>query len=431
MSDEQKRTAWILAAIGLLYFVIFIFPNNIGAKDEHMLFVLSTDEHITYPYTLQMVTPGENLAETLYGWIAYQDYHYGYPFYLSSALVILPVRIAFGDGMASHMQLSLLLLRQFINVLPMTLLIYLLVYLQTRFRSRIKSIGLFVFLLSIQGVVRSNMQWWHPDSLAILAVVLTFYFLDKDHLRFGKNFFMAAAACGLAVGVKMVGFFFFLTIGGYILAGLLQRVLPLKKSIVYSLLFILTMAGTIIITNPLLIPERSRSRIFEIQSKIRYETTHGWDDSDEYDTGLAAWHPYLKRWYGQEYYFVLAFLSLAASCFWGERKFLNRMIAGWVIPYGLYLIYFIAVKPDHYWLPIVLPWFSAIFSWIPDNLNEKGKFNIRRWNELKPSLRWTVSLAALSIILITGQFVVNLAGDVALYRSAVMQEELLRLNIHE
>ena len=64
-------------------------------------------------------------------------------------------------------------------------------------------------------------------ALAVLAVVLTIFFLERDRLRFGRFFWLAAVFCGLATAIKLQGVFFFLTIPGYILAGLLKKkILP-------------------------------------------------------------------------------------------------------------------------------------------------------------------------------------------------------------
>jgi len=45
-----------------------------------------------------------------------------------------------------------------------------------------------------------------------LFVVFVFFFLDRDELKFGINFRLAALACGLAVATKVLGLFFFATI---------------------------------------------------------------------------------------------------------------------------------------------------------------------------------------------------------------------------
>ena len=206
MDRTQKRILWLLLAIGAIYFVAFIFPNATGAKTYSMVSVFSPDEHIQYPTPLYMLSGG-SLRHALHKFILYGDYSYGFPFYGSSALVLLPLKLMNALN-SQNVQLALLLLRQLISVLPMILAILLMVYTQTKFRSSLTSIVTFIFLLLIAAVVENDL-WWHADSLTVLFVVLVFFFLDRDELKFGINFQLAAVACGLATGTKVLGLFFF------------------------------------------------------------------------------------------------------------------------------------------------------------------------------------------------------------------------------
>jgi hypothetical protein len=110
--------------------------------------------------------------------IIYGDHIYGYPFYFFSFLVLLTYRLVMGEQFFSQMQTNLLILRQFISILPIILSAGFLTYLQTRFRSVWKTFFLFVFLLSMPAIIPQNIQWWHPDALTILFVVLTFFMVQ-------------------------------------------------------------------------------------------------------------------------------------------------------------------------------------------------------------------------------------------------------------
>jgi len=68
-------------------------------------------------------------------------------------MVLLPLRLILGAGWEAHTPVIVLILRQMINVLPMLAAIWILVWLQTRFKSTLKSISLFLFLAAIPGVV--------------------------------------------------------------------------------------------------------------------------------------------------------------------------------------------------------------------------------------------------------------------------------------
>ncbi|NMB55314.1 MAG: hypothetical protein GYA15_11485, partial [Leptolinea sp.] len=44
----------------------------------------------------------------------------------------------------------------------------------------------------------------------------------------------------------------------------------------------------------------------------------------------------------------------------GRIQGISRQFLAWIIPFSLYVIYTIAVKPDHYWMPVMLPLFAGI-----------------------------------------------------------------------
>jgi len=428
--ENQKKNFRIIALLGVLYFILLAVPNARNAVDEHMLFVLSQDENIQYPYVLKMVTPDGSIIETLSQFVAYQHYFYGYPFYFLSALVLLPARILFGDQMAAHTQLNLFLLRQFVNVLPMTFSIIILVYLQTRFRSRWRSLVLFVFLAFIPVIFRSNINWWHPDSLAVLFLVLTLFFLDRDRLKFGNHFFLAAVCAGLTVGTKVFGFFFFTVIGGYLAIGLIKNILDIRKAIRAALIFILLMVAAIIVSNPMLLHKTSRQRIFETQAKQSYEVTHGWDkpeEADQYRKGIGAWLPYLEKGYGPVYFLGFVLLSMLVGCIWGEQTIFNRLALGWVLTYGAYLFAAVAIKNDHYWLPVMVPLFSGVLNLSDVRYKNEWLTPLKNPKTAELISRLIVAVVIVSVVL---QLAVNITSDVAFYNNAMIAEFLLMHNIN-
>ncbi len=127
-TNRQKTTGFLMFAVGLLYFGAFVLPNSYGASTDEILVDSSTDEFVTYPNVVRILTPGKTFNETRANLFLYEDYHYGYPFYALSALAVLPSRLIYGIRFTDHMQLNLLLLRQIISVLPMILAAGLLVF---------------------------------------------------------------------------------------------------------------------------------------------------------------------------------------------------------------------------------------------------------------------------------------------------------------
>jgi hypothetical protein len=428
MTSSQKKITLVVAVIGLLYFSLFYFPNHLGAETQSMFEATSIDEPITYPYVLRMLQDPASLKELFVRWVVYGDYHYGWIFYLWSALVILPTKIFYGMGFINHLQLNLLLLRQFVSVLPMVLAISGLVYLQTRFKSWIKTLLLLVFLLTIRSVFRINIQFWHPDSLSILALVITLFFLDRDHLRFGRNFYFAAAACGVAIGIKLAGTFFFLTIATYLLAGYIKHILDLKKMLIKGAVFIMIMLGSLFITNPFLYNQGAREDLIKIQTYKSQQLSSALDYPQEYSINYTKspyyWDWTLRTWFSTWPFLTFLFISLLIGCFWGPNKFLNRLILTFIVPYTLYVFYFVAPKPDTYMLPAMIPLFSSMLA-LPDAIKEILAKKVA-WRPSKTKAIMTLVTLAVYVLL-AGQVVSNItrfySGNYPQYTTALNIEE--------
>jgi Gpi18-like mannosyltransferase len=219
----------------------------------------------------------------------------------------------------------------------------------------------FLFLSTIPGIVRQNIWWWHPDALTILSIALTFLFLARDHQRFGKQFFIAAFFCGLAVSIKSVGIFFAPVIAYLLITELIQKKISLRKAILSGFGFIAIMIATVFISNPLLFIETARERIIQVHIDHNYFFTHGWADDDPYGVGWEAWKPVLNGWYAPTAFLIFAVFAQLLNSIKGRTQEISRLFVCWVIPFSLYIIYVIAVKPDHYWMPVMLPLFAGVF----------------------------------------------------------------------
>jgi 4-amino-4-deoxy-L-arabinose transferase-like glycosyltransferase len=264
----------------------------------------------------------------------------------------------------------LLLLRQFISVLPMILAALIMVYLATRFRKLIVAAGLFILILSLPGVVRNNHNFWHPDALNLLFIVLTLYFLDRDRMCFGRNFYLAAIACGLSAATRLYGFFFFLAIAGYLAAGWIKHVLRLRQLAGRAAVFALVMAATILLSNPFLFDSGARANLVRIMRDKNVELSSGYNDPDPeqvYRTGWDAWLPYFEQSYASNLFSVFLLVSAAAGAAAGNppdrpQRVFNAILLAWVLVVTGYLVYFVSVKSTHYMLPLFVPLYAAAFS---------------------------------------------------------------------
>jgi len=357
---NKKRVIFVLLFLSILYFLVFIYPNNTGAKTVEMISVFEPDEFAQYPHAIRMLEfKGISLRHKIWHFVAYQHYYYGFPFYALSVLALLPVKFLSG---INNVQLNMAVLRQFVSVLPMITTFWLLVYIQTKFEKFWKSIILFIFLLSIPIVIKNNL-WWHPDSLAILFCVLVIFFLSRDQYRFGANFNFAAIAVGLAIGTKNFGWFFFLTIFVYLFLGYKNENIQFQKILTKSVVFIILMISVVIISNPALIHPEERMRYLMIQKAQSAAMSFGWDVA--YQKGPGSWFSIISEYYGHWLTLLLILLGIGIGLYKKETRLTNILILTWVFPMLIYILFFVATKPKHLLMPIALPFFSSLVNFIP------------------------------------------------------------------
>ncbi len=365
LEPVQRKTALILFAIAAVYFGFFAWVNwNGNTADPDVFYRAGGDEVVIYPVAVTMVMPGDTFASNVYHFVIHEEYHYGYPYFYLNGLILFGSRLVFGPGFANHTQVNLFLLRQLVSVLPMILACLVFTYIVTRFKKWWFAAGMFVVLLLIPGVVRYNQRFWHPDALMVLFVALTFYYLDRDRQRFGRDFYYAAVMCALAAAVKLYGFFFFLAIAVYLIAGLIRKILTLKKMVLAGFAFVLVMGMALLMSSPFLLVPSARQTMVTIMNGKTAEMESGYADSsteDIYHTGLDAWMPFFALHYTQPYFFYFLFGVLALGSFLGQAKELNRLLLSWCVVVAGYLILFVAVKSYHYQLPLMLPLYAGGF----------------------------------------------------------------------
>lgn len=375
MEKDQKVTLIILIAIGIIYFCMMIPCTLTGAKTPEMLGIFETDEYAQYPHVIRMLTPGDSFYGSIRNFFIYQHYYYGFPFYFWSAIALLPIKLFAGATWTANTTAIVCVLRQMISILPMILSIGLFVWIATHFKKRAASIIGFVFMLFVPGVISNNF-WWHPDSLTILFIALTFFFLDRDKLTFGRSYFCAAAACGAAIGTKWLGVYFALAIPAYLILGIFTKKLEIRTAIIKGLCFLLVMAGFIIISNPLLLLPQERIEIFRISMRLGGELNNG--IFYDYSAGFlenGKYPQYLADNFAQ-LWFLLPIIGFGIlGCF---SKNIYRRTSCIILCFyeiiAIAITSFIHATRLHYFLPVLLPLYSVFPGLFTEfNLPEKLK----------------------------------------------------------
>jgi len=409
----QRKVFVILAIVGLVYFLAFI-PTNL-LPNSYGQFTLLGDEQVIYPDVVKIFNVQPNFGAAVQNILGTWPWWYGYPYLPISASVLIIPRLIFGDQFATHIQLNIGLMRQFVSVFPMVLAVMLAVYLVTRFKSVLASASMFLFLLLVPGIVKINIHFWHPDSIILFLILLTIYFLQKDDLRFGRYFYLAALACGLTTAIKLWGLFFVLAIAGYLVRGLLLKKLTLGKCVLAGAGFILVMTMTIVITSPSLLAPYITQAALSVwkgqQNKILLGPSLV-DPEGLYITNLPNWLKYFGFHYMKGYFFFFAYIALVAGSLLGTKQYLNRILLAWCVPTTIFLVYFSAMKNFQYLLPLAIPLFC-------------GAFLFPNISEIPPNSKWYPFLGkplsrkiirGVTIVLFASQLIINL---VILYLLAV------------
>ena len=419
MKNKKKNTIIILTIILVLYFVLFIFPNLTGAKNEVMISAFEHDEFAQYPHVVRMITPGDTFYQSIRNFVVYLHYFYGYPFYFFSAISIFPLKIILGPEWIDNTKVIMAVLRQMINVLPMVLSAVIMVYITTKFRTLWKSLLLLILLLTIPAVVMNNM-WWHPDSLLTLFSIFTIFFLIRDDFKFGKNFYFSGIACGLAIGAKILGVLFVLTYGCYLFYGLISKKILGRKFFKSSFLLLLIVIGTVIISNPLLLLPIERGEIISTFNLNFKESTSGfWVFTAEGNNNINIVISVLSENYGLGLSTLLSLIVLIVLIRQKDKHVLSIVNLTWFIGYSVYFLFVATTIRPHYFLPIMVPLYSNILLLMPDNLADFISTN----RNLKITERFRNILFIVLLILVVFQIALNLSKSYRMYIQILNREK--------
>jgi len=392
---SKKRLVYIFAFLSLVYFGLFVIPNSTGAVNEDMIAIFEIDEYAQYPHVIRMLEGGSDLKQTIRGFLVYLHYFYGYPFYFFSALILLPMRLIMGNEWAAQTPTIMLTLRQFINVLPNIITVWLLSYAATKFKSVYKSVGIFLLLLVLPGL-SNNSLWWHTDGLALLCMALIFFFLRIDNLRFGRHFWYCAILAGVGISLKYIGAFFIFVIPLYLVYGIHSKAISWKKSLFSAALFLVIMFVSLLVSNPLLLLPLERSEIISTQLRQFEYNSEGIliGRAPLLQGGmLPSW---LVQNYGSLPFLLLVFVAILYGLIKQETRGKAFLLVGWLLPNFIVLVT-AAHGRSHYWLPVFLPAICALVFLFPDDWKQLSAYKAAR----------IISTLAILLIVVQAGFFLN------------------------
>ncbi len=369
---KQLYFAAVVALLSIALFAALWLPNTTASQDLGMVLAFEADEAIPFPYLQDMLEAKGSLKHTVANFFAYDYYFYGFPHFAYSAFLLLPLKWL---GQLGSLPLVMGVLRNFVSVLPMLAAIWLLVYLHTRFTDY-RAVVLFAFLVLLPGVMYNNF-WWHPDSLAILFAMLTLFFLMRDDLRFGRNFYLAAAACGLSAQTKLIGVYFFLAVLVYLWHGY-RAGRGLRELLLAAAGFVAVMAAAFFASNPILLYAGARSTYFNTLQAQSGLMAGGFEV--EYARGVPEITRMLQDNFGGWLLLAASLLAAGYAALRRPQLLLYRLILAWVLPLAVYVFGFSIVK-FQYWLPAALPLLSCLVVALPHSRAQAAEWwhNQRTW----------------------------------------------------
>ena len=411
--QPQKNIILVLLIVNIVVFCLFLIPNTAGCDDFDMVRIFEPDEGIPISVLYHMLGGGENAKDTLLRFLSYDYYHYGFPYFGYSAILLLVLK---WSGQYTSAAVIFPVLRQLVSVLPMLLAITGLTYFWTGFKKWLPTFLLYFSLLTVPAVV-GNMLWWHPDGLQFLFVVLVMVSLKLDDWKFKRFFLLAGLLCGFSIGIKLQGLFFFLTIPTYLLVGVLQKNIKWPQAIIKAILFVVLMLVGLWVSNPLLIFGGMRATYWDTLQKQAQNSQLGYGIF--YPKGFGILIQLVRDYYGGVWLYVLAFLGCVLGLFSRNKRLSNLILLTWFLPQFVYLLTSVALKYQ-YLLGAFIPLLVACMNWLePEELFPSfcAKISAKSRKFSHKVIRWAV------IILLVLFSLLNILTDVQLVSKNITRRD--------
>lgn len=179
--------------------------------------------------------------------------------------------------------------------------------------------------------------------------------------------------------------------------------------------FVGLLFSTILISNPYLLIPSEFNQMVQIMTRQSAAQSAGWTLT--YDRGPYSWLPIISRLYGSLSFWLVCFGCLIYTIWIKQTRSWGWLLLSWIAPLSVYILFFTAIKPTHFLLPVAIPMFSVLIQpWLSGaSENERGTYFQR-------TLISRISKLALAAILLV-QFGINLSTDIHIYQEKLSREE--------
>ena len=99
---------------------------------------------------------------------------------------------------------------------------------------------------------------------------------------------------------------------------------------------------------------------FALQTQIKLHQHIASGFTVLYHNSPLDWFSVVTEEYSTLPFLLLAFAAAIIGSIKGERRLLNLLILAWAVPFALYIAFALVIRPKHFPLPILMPFYSAV-----------------------------------------------------------------------
>ena len=184
----------------------------------------------------------------------------------------------------------------------------------------------------------------------------------------------------------------------------------MKQMIFSALGFVIVMFISILISNPYLLIPSEFNQFIQIMTRQASAQSSGWTLT--YSRGISAWLPIVTHRYGSIPFWLAICSCLIFSITHKSTRTWGLLLLSWTLPLSIYILFFTAIKPTHFLLPVAIPTLALLLvPFDPLTSISTTKTNWAKWIK--------IGLASIFIL----QFGQNLITDINIYKEKLQREQ--------